>query len=553
MSFKQCNTDNFIYKIILNDLKKKKITHVKTRFPPEPNGHLHIGHAKSICLNFNIAKQFKGTCNLRFDDTNPKKENTKFINSIVADIKWLGFNWHNNICYASSYFDQIYNFAIELIKKGLAYVDLLTKDDIRKFRGTLTTPGKNSPYRLQTIEENLTLFKKMKSGGFSEGQACLRAKIDMSSSCITMRDPVLYRIIFSSHHQTKYQWCIYPTYDFTHCISDSLEKITHSLCTLEFQDNRKLYEWILNNITINRCSYQYEFSRLKLEYTILSKRKLNTLIKKNIVPSWDDPRIPTISGLRRRGYTPNSIKEFCNKIGITKQEHTVQLSLLESCIRSELNLNAPRYMAVLNPIKIEILNFSNHCKETLYISNHPKKLSMGSHNSIFSKYLYIDREDFCEKKTSNTFNKKLQLGKEIRLRHAYIIKAKKIEKDQYNNITKIVCTYDKNTLGKNPINKKISGVIHWISNKNAIPAKFHLYEPLFVIKNPEIKKNFLDYINKNSLVNKIGFVESDILNNISSNHFQFEREGYFCIDKTYHCKKYLHFNRIIPLKKTNKI
>ncbi|XBC38037.1 MAG: glutamine--tRNA ligase [Buchnera aphidicola (Floraphis meitanensis)] len=551
MNNKNKKMRNFIQKIIFHDLMSKKINNVKTRFPPEPNGYLHIGHAKSIFLNFYLAKQFQGTFNLRFDDTNPKKENIHYIKSIIKDIKWLKCRWDNDVLYASSYFKIIYKYAKELITKKLAYVDRLTKEEIRIYRGTLTTPGIDSPYRTQTVEENLLLFKKMKNGFFSEGDACLRAKIDMKSPLIVMRDPVLYRILFIKHHQTKKKWCIYPTYDFAHCISDSLEKITHSICTLEFQDNRKLYEWILSKISVTHHSHQYEFSRLKLEYSILSKRKLQLLISNNIVNGWDDPRMPTISGLRKRGYTPSSIKNFCEKIGVTKQENIIELSLLESCIRNDLNLNSHRYMAVINPIQIYICNLSDDYEEILTVPNHPNISEMGTHKSIFSNNIYIDRFDFYE--NNAILSKKLTIGKEIRLRHAYTINAKKVIKDDNNNITRIICTYDKTTLGKNPINKKVSGVIHWISKKNALPATFNLYEKLFLLKDPESELNFLKYINKNSLTIKKGFVESGILNNISKNHFQFEREGYFCIDKNYHTTNELTFNRIVTLKDNVKI
>ncbi|ANF17141.1 glutamate--tRNA ligase [Buchnera aphidicola (Schlechtendalia chinensis)] len=541
---------NFIKKIILKDIKNKRVKTVRTRFPPEPNGYLHIGHAKSIFLNFFLAKQFNGTFNLRFDDTNPKKENAHYIKNIIKDVKWLQCNLENNIFYTSSYFEIIYKYAKELIKKGLAYVDQLTKEEIRIYRGTLTSPGINSPYRKQTVKENLLLFKKMKHGHFSEGDACLRAKIDMKSPFIVLRDPVLYRILFSEHHQTKNKWCIYPTYDFAHCISDSLEKITHSICTLEFQDNRKLYEWILKNISISHRAHQYEFSKLKLEYCVLSKRKLKHLVTNKIVSGWDDPRIPTISGLKKRGYTSSSIRTFCEKIGVTKQNHIIELSLLESCIRNDLNLNTSRYMAIINPIKVYISNLEDNYSEILTVPNHPNISSMGTHTTIFSNTIYIDRYDFCENRTQ--FKKKLKIGNEIRLRHAYTIIAKKIIKDNNDNITEIICTYDKNTLGKNPINKKVSGVIHWIAKKNAIPAKFNLYEKLFILKDPESKEDFLKYINKNSLIIKHGFIESSILNNISEKTYQFEREGYFCVEKNCDSKQKLTFNRIVKLKKNFK-
>ncbi|PAV01659.1 glutamine--tRNA ligase, partial [Arsenophonus sp. ENCA] len=402
---------NFIRQIIEEDLATGKHTHVYTRFPPEPNGYLHIGHAKSICLNFGIAEDYQGQCNLRFDDTNPVKEDVEYVNSIQEDVKWLGFNWNGNVKYSSDYFDDLYQYAIELIKKGLAYVDELSPDAIREYRGTLKQPGKNSPYRDLTIEQNLQLFDKMRAGGFEEGKACLRAKIDMSSSFIVMRDPVLYRIKYAEHHQSGNKWCIYPMYDFTHCISDALEGITHSLCTLEFQDNRRLYDWVLDNITIDCHPRQYEFSRLNLAYTVMSKRKLNQLVAENRVENWDDPRMPTISGLRRRGYTAASIREFCRRIGVTKQDNTVEMAALESCIRDDLNENAPRAMAVLDPIKLVIENMSAD-EQMLTMYNHPNKPEMGTRQVPFSPELYIDRADFREE--ANRQYKRLVLGKEVR-------------------------------------------------------------------------------------------------------------------------------------------
>ncbi|MDE5285278.1 MAG: glutamine--tRNA ligase, partial [Buchnera aphidicola] len=373
------NINNFIYKIINYDLKKNKNLSLHTRFPPEPNGHLHIGHAKSICLNFEIANFYKGKCNLRFDDTNPIQEKIKYIKSIQYDVQWLGYKWHNNIKYTSEYFERLYQYAIELIKKKLAYVDNLTKKEIKEYRGTLTQPGKDSPYRNRNIEENIILFEKMKNGYFSEGEACLRAKINMKSDSLLMRDPILYRIIFTNHHQTNKKWCIYPMYDFSHCLSDSIENITHSLCTLEFQENKKLYNWILKNTNVKNYPKQYEFSRLNLEYTILSKRKLKILIEKGIIKNWDDPRMPTISGLRKKGYTASSIKQFCQKIGVTKQNNLIEISLLESCIKKELNHSAIRTMAVLEPIKIFLYNLNPDHKEIFTVPNHPKNKDMGSH------------------------------------------------------------------------------------------------------------------------------------------------------------------------------
>ncbi|CAL4043535.1 glutamine--tRNA ligase [Buchnera aphidicola] len=541
------SNSNFIKKIIEKDLKDKKYLSLQTRFPPEPNGYLHIGHAKSICLNFGLAQYYKGKCNLRFDDTNPIKENIEYIHAIKKDIKWLGFKWNGEILYSSKYFNILNKYAIELINKGLAYVDKLNKEEIRKYRGTLKTPGINSPYRNQSIAENILLFKKMKNGHFPTGSVCLRAKINMNSPFMIMRDPVLYRIIFSKHHQTQDKWCIYPTYDFSHCISDALEGITHSICTLEFQDNRRLYDWILNHITIQHHPNQYEYSRLNLEYTILSKRKLNILVTNKIVNGWDDPRMPTLSGLRRRGYTPSSIRKFCDNIGITKQDNLIETSSLESCIRDELNKTAPRNMAVLNPIKILLCNLPENYQEIFMVPNHPANNRMGFRPLLFTNELYIDYFDFYE--VDNNKNYGLILGKEIRLRYGYIIKAIEVKKDNNNNIVQIICTCDKNTLGKNPKNRQVKGVIHWLSTKNTLPAFFHLYEKLFTIKNPEKEKDFLNYVNPKSFLIKKGFVELNIkkINNI----FQFEREGYFCIDKN-DKNTDLIFNKIINLSNTNK-
>lgn len=537
---------NFIRQIIEEDLATGKHTHVYTRFPPEPNGYLHIGHAKSICLNFGIAENYQGQCNLRFDDTNPVKEDVEYVNSIQEDVKWLGFNWSGNVKYSSDYFDDLYQYAIELIKKGLAYVDELSTDAIREYRGTLKQPGKNSPYRDRTIEQNLQLFEKMRAGGFEEGKACLRAKIDMSSSFIVMRDPVLYRIKYAEHHQSGNKWCIYPMYDFTHCISDALEGITHSLCTLEFQDNRRLYDWVLDNITIDCHPRQYEFSRLNLAYTVMSKRKLNQLVAENRVENWDDPRMPTISGLRRRGYTAASIREFCRRIGVTKQDNTVEMAALESCIRDDLNENAPRAMAVLDPIKLVIENMSAD-EQMLTMYNHPNKPDMGARQVPFSRELYIDRADFREE--ANRQYKRLILGKEVRLRNAYIVQANRVDKDAKGNITTIYCTYDADTLNKDPADgRKVKGVIHWVSASHALPAEIRLYDRLFTVPNPAAEEDFLATINPDSLVICYGFVEPSLITAQPGKAYQFEREGYFCADSHDHTAKQLVFNRTVGLR-----
>ena len=537
---------NFIRQIIDEDLASGKYEHVYTRFPPEPNGYLHIGHAKSICLNFGIARDYQGLCNLRFDDTNPTKEEVEYVDSIKADVEWLGFKWAGEPRYASDYFDRLYGYAIELIEKGLAYVDELSPEQMREYRGTLTEPGKNSPFRDRSVAENLVLFEKMKNGEFAEGKASLRAKIDMASPFIVMRDPVLYRIKFAHHHQTGDKWCIYPMYDFTHCISDAIEGITHSLCTLEFQDNRRLYDWVLEHISITRpLPHQYEFSRLNLEYTLTSKRKLLKLVEENIVDGWNDPRMPTISGLRRRGYTPASIREFCRRIGVTKQDNVVEYSALESCIRDDLNQNAPRAMAVIDPVKVVIENFNG--EEILTAPNHPNRPELGERQLPFSKEIYIDRADFREE--ANKQYKRLVLGKEVRLRNAYVIKAERVEKDANGEITTIFCTYDPETLGKNPADgRKVKGVIHWVSAAHNHPAEFRLYERLFTVPNPGAEENIESVLNPTSLVVKHGFVEQSLGNAIAEKGYQFEREGYFCADSKDSRPEHLVFNLTVSLK-----
>ena len=539
-------THNFITQIIDEDLASGKHKSVHTRFPPEPNGYLHIGHAKSICLNFGLAKEYNGLCNLRFDDTNPVKEDVEYVDSIKADVEWLGFKWEGEPRYASDYFDALYGYAIELIKKGLAYVDELSPEEMREYRGTLTEPGKNSPYRDRTIEENLALFEKMKNGEFAEGKASLRAKIDMASPFMVMRDPVIYRIKFASHHQTGDKWCIYPMYDFTHCISDAIERITHSLCTLEFQDNRRLYDWVLENISIERpLPHQYEFSRLNLEGTLTSKRKLLKLVNEGIVDGWNDPRMPTISGLRRRGYTPASLREFCRRIGVTKQDNVVEYSALEACIREDLNENAPRAMAVIDPVRVVIENFEG--EETLTAPNHPNRPELGERQLPFTKELYIDRADFREE--ANKQYKRLVLGKEVRLRNAYVIKAERVEKDANGEITTIFCTYDPETLGKNPADgRKVKGVIHWVSAVHNHPAEFRLYERLFTVPNPGAAEEIESVLNPTSLVVKHGFVEQSLANAEPEKGYQFEREGYFCADNKDSRPEHLVFNLTVSLK-----
>lgn len=545
-SAENTRTHNFITQIIDEDLASGKHKSVHTRFPPEPNGYLHIGHAKSICLNFGLAKEYNGLCNLRFDDTNPVKEDVEYVDSIKADVEWLGFKWEGEPRYASDYFDALYGYAIELIKKGLAYVDELSPEEMREYRGTLTEAGKNSPYRDRTIEENLELFEKMKNGEFAEGKASLRAKIDMASPFMVMRDPVIYRIKFASHHQTGDKWCIYPMYDFTHCISDAIERITHSLCTLEFQDNRRLYDWVLDNISIERpLPHQYEFSRLNLEGTLTSKRKLLKLVNDGIVDGWNDPRMPTISGLRRRGYTPASLREFCRRIGVTKQDNVVEYSALEACIREDLNENAPRAMAVIDPVRVVIENFEG--EEILTAPNHPNRPELGERQLPFTKEFYIDRADFREE--ANKQYKRLVLGKEVRLRNAYVIKAERVEKDANGEITTIFCTYDPETLGKNPADgRKVKGVIHWVSAVHNHPAEFRLYERLFTVPNPGAAEEIESVLNPTSLVVKHGFVEQSLVNAEPEKGYQFEREGYFCADSKDSRPEHLVFNLTVSLK-----
>ncbi|KGQ25694.1 glutamate--tRNA ligase [Gallibacterium anatis CCM5995] len=538
---------NFIRHIIDEDLAQGKHQSVHTRFPPEPNGYLHIGHAKSICLNFGIAEDYHGLCNLRFDDTNPVKEDVSYVDSIKRDVEWLGFKWDGKPRYASDYFDQLYGYAIELIKKGLAYVDELTPEQMREYRGTLTEPGKNSPYRDRSVEENLALFEKMKNGEFAEGTASLRAKIDMASPFMVMRDPVLYRIKFAHHHQTGDKWCIYPMYDFTHCISDAIERITHSLCTLEFQDNRRLYDWVLENISIERpLPHQYEFSRLNLEGTLTSKRKLLQLVNEEIVDGWNDPRMPTISGLRRRGYTPESIREFCRRIGVTKQDNVVEYSALEACIREDLNVNAPRAMAVINPLRVVIENFEG--EELLTVPNHPNREELGTRTIALTKEIYIDQADFREE--ANKHYKRLVLGKEVRLRNAYVIKAEWVEKDAEGNIVTVYCSYDPETLGKNPEGRKVKGVIHWVSATKNHPAEFRLYDRLFTVSNPSAEEDIYQALNPHSLVVKHGFVEQNLIDAEPEKAYQFEREGYFCADSKDSHKEHLVFNLTVSLKES---
>jgi glutaminyl-tRNA synthetase len=541
---------NFIRNVIDEDLMMGKYNKVITRFPPEPNGYLHIGHAKSICLNFGTALDYDGHCNLRFDDTNPSKEDIEYVNSIKNDVKWLGYSWNEEIKFSSDYFQMFYECALELIKKELAYVCFLSADETREYRGTLKKPGKNSPYRDSTIQENLYLFEKMKAGEFREGECVLRAKIDMASSFMCMRDPALYRIRFEEHHQTKDDWCIYPMYDFAHCIGDAIEGVTHSICTLEFQDNRRIYDWTLENLdAFNKPDrpYQYEFSRLNLEYASTSKRKLKILVDENFVSSWNDPRMPTISGLRRRGYTPASIRDFSERVGVSKVNSLTDIAILESSIRDDLNTNAPRTMAVIDAVKLIIENYPEGKIEILKAPNHPQNDEMGLRDIYFGREIYIDKADFQEVLPNNKF-KRLAIGKEVRLRNAYIIKALRTEKDAEGNITTIFCTYDSKTLGKNPADgRKVKGVIHFVECSKSIPAKFKIYDRLFIDPNPSKFEDMSTIINPNSLVTKHGYVEPSLEIAEVEKAYQFEREGYFCRDNS---DKGLVFNKTVGLRDT---
>ena len=538
---------NFIRNIIDQDLASGKHTQVQTRFPPEPNGFLHIGHAKSICINFGIAEDYNGKCNLRFDDTNPAKEELEYAEAIARDIEWLGFSWQGEIRHSADYFDKLYDYAEELINKGLAYVCELNIDEMREYRGTLTEPGKNSPHRERSIEENLKLFREMKDGKHADGSIALRAKIDMSSPNINMRDPVIYRIKTAHHIRTGDKWCIYPTYDFTHGISDAIEGITHSLCTLEFEDHRPLYDWFLDNITIDCHPQQIEFSRLNLEHTVMSKRKLIQLVEENIVEGWEDPRMPTISGMRRRGYSPAAIKDFVTRTGVTKKVHTVEMSLLENSVREDLGENAPRAMAVLNPIKVTLTNYPDDKVETLRAPNHPQKEEMGTREIYFTKTLYIDQADFRE--SANKKYKRLVLGKAVRLRNAYVITCDEVIKDDAGNIIELKCCYDENTLGKNPEGYKPKGVIHWVSEEKSLPAKVRLYDRLFNVANPALEDDFMASINPESLVTLTqARVEMSLANAQPESVYQFEREGYFCADRYDHNIDSLVFNRTVTLR-----
>ncbi len=541
-------TTHFIQEIIENDLKSGKHTAIQTRFPPEPNGFLHIGHAKSICLNFGLAQQYKGKCNLRFDDTNPEKESDVYMKSIQEDVKWLGFEW-DKLCYASDYFDTLYGMAIELINKGLAYVDSQTGDEIRQNRGNLNEAGTDSPYRNRSVEENLSLFEQMKNGEFADGEVVLRAKIDMVAANMNLRDPVIYRVRRAHHYRTGDKWCIYPMYDFTHGQSDMLEGITHSLCTLEFQDHRPLYDWFIEHLDTTCEPRQIEFSRLQIEYTVLSKRRLIQLVEQNYVEGWDDPRMPTIAGFRRRGVPPSVIREFCQKIGITKSDATIELGFFEGLLRNELNATAERRMAVLKPLKVTISNYPDGQSETLSVANHPQNEELGKRDVSFSKTLYIEQDDFRE--VANKKFKRLKLGEEVRLRGAYVIRCNEVIKDENGEPIELICSYDADTLGKNPADgRKVKGVIHWVDAATAQDATVIHYDRLFTMANPMQAKHFTDAINEKSKeVNAGAKIEASLSDAKAGQVFQFERVGYFTPDTDSTADK-LVFNETIGLRDT---
>lgn len=546
-------SSNFIKTIISNDLESRKYKEIVTRFPPEPNGYLHIGHAKSIILNFGVADEFGGKTNLRFDDTNPVKEDTEYVESIKEDVKWLGYDW-DNLFFASDYFDYMYEKAILLIKKGLAYVCDLTPEEIRDYRGTLTEPGKESPYRNRTIEENLQLFEEMKNGKYKDGEKVLRAKIDMASPNINMRDPIIYRIAHATHHNTGDKWCIYPMYDFAHPLEDAHEGITHSICTLEFADHRPLYDWIIKECETEYVPKQYEFARLNITNTVMSKRKLKLLVDEGIVDGWDDPRMPTIAGLRRRGYTAEAIRNFCKEIGVAKAASTVDSAMLDYFVREDLNIKAPRTMAILDPLKLVITNYPEGEEEILEIENNPHDENSDKRKVPFSREIYIEREDFMENPPKKYF--RLFPGNEVRLKGAYFVKCNEVIKDEEGNVTEIHCTYDPETKsGSGFTGRKVKGTIHWVSAKHCAKAEFRLYEPLILDSEEEEEENkhFLEKINPNSLVVKEGLIEDSLLTAEKGDAFQFFRHGYFNVDSKLSTKEKPVFNRIVSLKSSFKL
>ena len=541
---------NFIRQIITEDLQQNKNDgRVHTRFPPEPNGYLHIGHAKSICLNFGIAAEFKGgLCNLRFDDTNPEKESVEYAEAIMEDIRWLGYSWEDRLYYASDYFDRLYDYGVQLIKDEMAYVDSLNADQIREHRGTLTEPGRESPHRNRSVKENLDLFARMRAGEFKEGEHVLRARIDMSSPNINMRDPVIYRIKKAHHHRTGDKWCIYPMYDYTHCISDALEGITHSLCTLEFEDHRPLYDWILDQLPVPCHPQQIEFARLNLNYTVTSKRKLNELVTEGHVEGWDDPRMPTITGMRRRGYTPESIRDFCERIGLTKNETVIDMSVLENCVREDLDKTTRRVMAVLNPLRVVITNYPEDVIEELDAPYHPNQPEMGGRKVPFSRVIYIEQDDFMEDPPKKFF--RLGPGREVRLRYAYFIRCNEVIKDNSGKITELHCSYDPETRGGNaPDGRKVKGTIHWVSEEQAISVEIRLYDRLFTVPDPGRAEDWRSLLNPDSVeIIKKARAEPVLGKALPEERFQFERLGYFCVDRRDASNDRQVFNRTVTLR-----
>ncbi|MEW5894905.1 MAG: glutamine--tRNA ligase/YqeY domain fusion protein [Candidatus Omnitrophota bacterium] len=542
---------DFIRQIVADDVAAGKNGGMAvTRFPPEPNGYLHLGHAKSICLNFGIALEFGGRCHLRFDDTNPTKEEQEYIDSIKEDVRWLGFDWGKHEYYASDYFDRLYEWAVKLINDGKAYVDDLTMEQIREYRGTLTRPGSNSPFRNRSVDENLDLFRRMKDGEFKDGEKVLRAKIDMSSPNLNMRDPVMYRILHASHHRTGDKWCIYPMYDYAHGQSDSIEGITHSICTLEFENHKPLYNWFIEQLGIFP-SHQYEFARLNLTYTVLSKRKLLDLVNSGVVDGWDDPRMPTVSGIRRRGYTPEAVRNFCEKVGVARVDCTNEVALLEHCLREDLNKKALRVMGVLDPLKVTIINYPQDQTEEMEAVNNPEDETAGRRKVPFSRELYIERDDFMENPSKKFF--RLQPGGEVRLRYAYFITCKEIVKNDKGEVVELRCTYDPQTRGgDSPDGRKVKGTIHWVSANHAVKAEVRLYDRLFLKENPndvEEGHDFKEYLNPDSLkILKDCYVEPSLKNAAARVPYQFERKGYFCLDSKEASSGRLVFNRTVTLK-----
>lgn len=542
------NSHNFIAKIVQDDLASGKVQSVVTRFPPEPNGYLHVGHAKSICLNFGLAEQFNGQCNLRFDDTNPEKESQEFIDAIKDDITWLGFHWAGDVHYASDYFDQLHQWALHLVAEGKAYVCDLNPEQAREYRGTLTEAGKNSPFRERTAEENLALFEKMRAGEFDEGACVLRAKIDMASPNMNLRDPIIYRIRKVHHHQTGDKWCIYPTYDFTHGQSDAIEGITHSVCTLEFEDHKPLYDWFIANLPVPAQPRQYEFGRLNLDYTVTSKRKLKALVDEQVVAGWNDPRMPTIAGMRRRGFTPRSVRNFCEMIGVTRSDGMVDVAMLEHALRDDLNKHAPRAMCVIRPLKVEIENLAADHLEMLSAEYH-HELDLGTRDMPFTREIYIDQNDFKEE-YSKKFKKKFTPGKRIRLRHSYVIEATSYEKDEAGNVVLVRAKLIEGTLGENPADgDNPKGVVHWVSASHSVQAELRLYERLFNHPTPDkVDGDFMQFVNRDSLTVTTGWVEPALANVGAESNFQFEREGYFVADRYDHSADRPVFNLTIGLR-----